>query len=151
MSELSQQFGRDSIVTSDLDHSDFRLLSESEPARIDLRQSWRTIRQYLWLLVSAPLILISFVAVKDLMATPLYTAQATILIKNTAPQVFDYATLDSSSGSPGASASAWDIDSKTEYQLLNARSLATKVIVTEDLWENPAFVHGKIKPHTSLD
>jgi hypothetical protein len=74
------------------------------------------------------------------MATPLYTAQATILIKNKAPQVFDYLTLDSSSGGPAESTSAWDINSKTEYQLLNARSLAAKVIVTEALGAWPSLV-----------
>jgi succinoglycan biosynthesis transport protein ExoP len=144
---------RVSAVSSELDESDYRLLPDDEPARIDLRQYWRTIREHLWLVVAVPLALVSIVAVKDLMATPLYTAQATILIKNKAPQVFDYATLDSSSGGPAASTSAWDINSKTEYRLLNARSLAVKVIATEALTAAPAFtgVHGKSKLQKASD
>src|SRR6266851_4391237 len=144
---------RVSAVSSELDESNYRLLPDDEPARIDLRQYWRTIREHLWLVLAVPLALASVVAVKDLMATPLYTAQATILIKNKAPQVFDYATLDSSSGGPAGSTSAWDINSKTEYQLLNARSLAAKVIVTEALTADPAFtgVHGKSKLQKASD
>src|ERR1700737_1463966 len=89
--------------SSELSELDYRLLPEDERARIDLRQYWRTIREHLWLVLAVPLALVSVVAVKDLMATPLYTAQATILIKNKAPQVIDYATLDSSSGGPAGS------------------------------------------------
>jgi succinoglycan biosynthesis transport protein ExoP len=144
---------RNSAISSELNQPDYRLLPEDERARIDLRQYWRTIREHLWLVVAVPLALVSIVAVKDLMATPLYTAQATILIKNKAPQVFDYTTLDSASGGPAGSTSAWDIDSKTEYRLLNARSLAAKVIATEALSANPAFtgVNGKGKVRTASD
>lgn len=143
---------RVSAVPNELDESDYRVLPEDERTRIDLRQYWRTIAEHLWLVLAVPLALVSVVAVKDLMATPQYTAQATILIKNKAPQVFDYATLDSSSEGP-ASASPWDIDSKTEYRLLNARSLAAKVITTEALSANPAFtgVHGKSKLRKASD
>jgi capsular exopolysaccharide synthesis family protein len=144
---------RSSAISSELNQSDYRLLPEAELARIDLRQYWRTIREHLWLVVAVPLALVSIVVVKDLMAAPLYTAQATILIKNTAPQVFDYTTLDSPSGGPAASTSAWDIDSKTEHRLLSSRSLAAKVIATEALSTNPAFTgaNGKDKLRTALD
>jgi polysaccharide biosynthesis transport protein len=144
---------RNLATSSELNQYDYRFQPENELARIDLRQYWRIIREHLWLVVAVPLALVSIVAVKDLMATPLYTAQATILIKNKAPQVFDYTTLDSSSSGSTASTSAWDIDSKTEYRLLNARSLAAKVIATEVLSANPAFtgVNGKGKLRTVSD
>jgi succinoglycan biosynthesis transport protein ExoP len=140
--------GRVSAVANAFDESDYRSPPDDELARIDLRQYWRTIREHLWLVVGVPLALVSIVAVRDLMATPLYTAQATILIKNKAPQVYDYATLDSSSSSPAGSTAAWDINSKTEYLLLNARSLAAKVIATEALDVDPAFSgnHGPSRP-----
>ncbi len=155
MKEPSPYFiQRNFAIPSELEQSDYRVLPENGDARIDLRQYWCTIREHLLLVALAPLALMFIVAVKDLLATPLYTAQATILIKNKAPQVFDYTTLDSTPGGQTASSSAWDIDSKTEYRLLNARSLAAKVIANEALSTNPAFTgvrKGKVPMSADRD
>jgi capsular exopolysaccharide synthesis family protein len=93
--------------------------------------------KYKWLMAALPLALICVAAAKDLMATPLYTAQATILVKYKSPQSYEYASFDSSPG--GSMNSAWDIYPETESRLLVARSLAAKVIASEALDTDPAF------------
>lgn len=106
--------------------------------QVDLRQYWRTLRKHVWLVVSVPLALVVITGIRDLMATRLYTAQATILIKNNAPPVYAYTSMDSSGESDEAS-SQWKVDNKTEYTLLRSRSLAERVILAEGLVANPIF------------
>lgn len=106
--------------------------------QVDLRQYWRTLRKHIWLVVSVPLALVVLTGIRDLMATRLYTAQATILIKNNAPQVYAYTSMDSPGESDEAS-SQWKVDNKTEYTLLRSRSLAERVILAEGLLANPLF------------
>jgi capsular exopolysaccharide synthesis family protein len=114
-------------------------LSAEESALIDLRPFLRMIWKYKWLMIALPLFLVCLAAVKDLMATPEYTAQATILVKYKPPQLYDYASFDSSSGGSMSSGSTWDIYPETESRLLVARSLAAKVIATEGLDADPVF------------
>jgi len=66
------------------------VLGDDDFARVDLRQYWRIIRRHLWLVLAVPLVFVTLTAAHDLMATRLYTARATILIKNNAPQVYEY-------------------------------------------------------------
>ena len=118
---------------------DYWPVPEEEGALIDLRPFLRMIWKYKWLMVAMPLFLVCLAAAKDLMATPQYTAQATILVKYKPPQLYNYASFDSSSGGSMSSASTWDIYPETESRLLVARSLAAKVIATEGLDADPAF------------
>ena len=118
---------------------DYGPLPEDEGALIDLRPFLRMIWKYKWLMVTLPLALLCLAAAKDLMATPQYSAQATILVKYKPPQLYNYASLDSSSGGSMGSGSTWDIYPETESRLLVARSLAAKVIATEGLDADPAF------------
>jgi len=118
---------------------DYGPLPGDEGALIDLRPFLRMIWKYKWLMVTLPLALLCLAAAKDLMATPQYTAQATILVKYKPPQLYNYASLDSSSGGSMGSGSTWDIYPETESRLLVARSLAAKVIATEGLDADPAF------------
>lgn len=108
---------------------------------IDLRQYWRTLRKHKWVLVAVPVALIVLMGIRDLLAPQLYTAKATILIKGNAPQTYN--SIDSPGGSEGAGLSPqWNVDNKTEYSLLQARSLAERVIVIEGLVANPNFSKG---------
>lgn len=114
--------------------------SYSYGEQADLRQYWRTLRKHLWPLLSVPVVLVALTGIRDLLAPRLYTAKATILIKNNAPQVYAYTSVDSSSGPDGAATSSqWKVDNKTEYTLLQARSLAERVIRIEGLIANPFF------------
>ena len=110
--------------------------------QVDLRQYWRTLRKHKnWVLVSVPVALIVLMGIRDLLAPQLYTAKATILIKGNAPQMYN--SVDSPGGSEGAGLSPqWNVDNKTEYSLLQARSLAERVIVIEGLVANPNFSAG---------
>jgi len=115
----------------------YLVTGEDDFARIDLRQYWRIIRNHLWLALAVPLVFVLLTAARDLMATPLYTARTTILIKNNAPQVYEYTSMDTGTGTDRAS--QWNINNKTEYTLLESRNLASRVILTEGLFANPSF------------
>ena len=107
----------------------------------DLRHYWQTITKRLWLVISVPLAFAVVTALRDLMATRQYTAQATILIKDNAPEVYAYASMNSP-GEADQASSQWKVDNKTEYTLLRSRSLAERVIEAEGLAANPTFVAG---------
>jgi len=108
--------------------------------QIDLRQYWRILRKHLWAVVAVPIALVVLVGVRDLLAPRLYTAKATILIKSDTPQVYAYTSVDSAGGADGGpSSSQWNVDAKTEYSLLQARSLAERVIQAEGLAASPIF------------
>lgn len=115
------------------------VLGEDDFARVDLRQYWRVLRKRLWLVLSVPLAFVALAGAHDLMATRLYTARATILIKNNTPQVYEYASMDASAGTPAGAGSQWSVNNKTEYALLESRSLANRVILSEGLFANPLF------------
>jgi succinoglycan biosynthesis transport protein ExoP len=109
--------------------------------QMDLRQYWRMIRKRLWLVIAVPIAFVIVVGIRDLMAPRLYAARATILIKNNAPEVYAFASMNSSNG-PDDASSQWKVDNKTEYTLLQSRSLAERVILTEGLSANPIFSAG---------
>jgi polysaccharide biosynthesis transport protein len=113
------------------------VIGEDEFTRADLRQYWRVIRKHLWLALAVPLAFVMLTAARDLMATRLYTARTTILIKNNAPQVYEYTSMDTGTGADGAT--QWNINNKTEYTLLESRNLANRVILAEGLFANPLF------------
>ena len=93
-----------------------------------------SISGWLWRFRSA---FVALTATRDLMATRLYTAQTTILIKNNAPQLYEYTSMDTATNADGAA--QWNINNKTEYTLLESRNLANRVILTEGLFANPLF------------
>ena len=126
----------------------YAVLGEDEFTRADLRQYWRVIRQHLWLALTVPVAFVALTATRDLMATRLYTAQTTILIKNNAPQLYEYTSMDSTTNADGAA--QWNINNKTEYTLLESRNLANRVILTEGLFANPLFA-GAHHPTKLLD
>lgn len=137
MKEPSPYFIQRSAPTQG-NHIDYGAGTDDRFVRVDLWEYWRTIRKHLWLVLAVPLTLAILVGLRDYMATPLYTAQAEILIKTKVPQVFADASVEPS-GSGAGTKSAWDVNAKTEYQLLKSRSLASRVIATEGLASNPAF------------
>jgi Chain length determinant protein len=117
----------------------YLVLGEDDFARVDLWQYWRVIRKHLWLALAVPLAFVLLTATHDLMATRQYTARTTILIKNNAPQEYEYTSMDNASGAAGAAATQWNVNNKTEYTLLESRNLANRVIIAEGLFANPIF------------
>jgi succinoglycan biosynthesis transport protein ExoP len=123
--------------------SPYIVLDEGDFTRIDLRQYWRIVRKHIWLVLAVPLAFVVLTAAHDLMVTRLYTAQATILIKNNAPQVYEYTSMDNAGGAEGGAGAQWNVNNKTEYTLLESRNLANRVILAEGLFANPLFVGGR--------
>lgn len=116
----------------DFEHADLA-------AQVDLRQAWRTLRRHWLTVLLAPLALMVPVAVKDMLATPLYTARATVLIKNAAPQLFRNSDVEDSNDASEVSDTGYDLS--TEYELLKSQSLAADVIASQGLNRNPTFTH----------
>jgi polysaccharide biosynthesis transport protein len=104
-----------------------------------LGEYWNTIRPHLWL------VLCIFIAAELLTAlvvfnmTPLYTAESSILIERQAPELLE------SKNAPTADP---DIASfyKTEYEILQSRSLAAAVIRDLALDKDPLFTGAGASP-----
>jgi len=104
-------------------------------AQLDFGQVWLAIRKHSLLLFCVPAFVVAMVGIRDLLATPLYTAHAKILIQASGPQVFQN-TTDPSGLSETLEPTA---DLNTEYELLRSRTLAIAVTNAEDLADNPLF------------
>ena len=124
------------------------VIGEDDFGKVDLRQYWRVIRKRIWLAMAVPVAFVALIATRDLMTTRLYTAQTIILIKNNAPQLYQYTSMDSATNVDGAA--QWNINNKTEYTLLKSRNLANRVILAQDLFANPLFA-GTHHLTTTLD
>ena len=83
---------------------------------------------------------LTIVAIRVSMLTPLYTAEATILLKPGNPQL-----LEGHTGAPGEgnnSSSDWDSVEdflKTQCEILNSRTLAANVVTADGLANDPVF------------
>lgn len=136
MKEPSPYFiGRNPFPPDGVSEAEFVVLEDE--FGVDLMKYWWTLRKHIGLVLAIPLVLAAFTLLRDLMATRLYTAEATVLIQSNAPRIFDQQSVGAAPGveSPPAS----DLFQKTEYELLQSRSLAAKVIAAEDLQNNTAF------------
>jgi polysaccharide biosynthesis transport protein len=104
-------------------------------SQLDLDRGWRAIRKHALLLICIPVCVAAMVGIRDLLATPLYTAHAEILIQTSTPQLFQ--TSADASGLADSSEPAPDLN--TEYELLKSRTLAVAVATSEDLANDPVF------------
>src|SRR5579875_1686198 len=102
----------------------------------DLHQYWRTIRKRIGLVLAIPAALLALTILRDEMATPLYTATATILIRNTPPSMLENATVTIVSQNSDSDS---DQD-ETQLQLLKSKTLAARVVAAEGLRNDPAFL-----------
>lgn len=111
-------------------------LAALTPATVDLSYYWSCLRKHFRLVLAVPLSLIVLVWLRDVMATPQYTAQAVILIKGTAPKIFSGTSIEGSTDNQDQSS---EIVDRTQYELMKSWTLAAKVIAAEDLQHNPIF------------
>jgi succinoglycan biosynthesis transport protein ExoP len=99
-----------------------------------LKDYWLTLRKHLGLVIAALItsVFVTFLIVFTM--TPIYTAEATILIEPNDPQVLDIKQVISDT---------FDQDSddyfKTQYELLKSRRLAAEVVRQENLATDPMF------------
>src|SRR6267378_6554023 len=138
---------RSQPIEAEVMDSSFRGKIHDEDERsIDLLNYWITVKKHRWMIVSITLAVLIVVAIRVSMMTPLYTADATILLKPGNPQL-----LGGHGGqSENAQTSTNDGDSvedflKTQCEILRSRTLAAKVITAEGLSTDPVFLGRKRK------
>src|SRR5712692_2446191 len=136
-------------IEAEVMDSSFRgKLQDEEERSIDLLNYWITVKKHRWMILSIATALLVIVAIRVSMMTPLYTADATILLKPGNPQL-----LEGHNGAQGdaASPSGSDWDSveeflKTQCEILKSRTLAANVITAEGLANDPIFLGKNRKP-----
>src|ERR1700685_2975097 len=116
---------------------------DEEEGHIDLLAYWHVIKKRLALVIGVVFAAVVLTTIYAYLQTPLYTAEAKILLKPGTPQIMP------SKG--GEQESDWDSDDddnfqKTQYEILRSRSLAAYVIRAENLEQNPAFIGPKPQP-----
>ena len=151
MSQPSPYFIRRSqpIDTEAIDSS-FRENPDEEERSIDFLNYWITIKKHRWMILSIAAAALTIVAIRVSMLTPLYTADATILLRPGNPQL-----LEGHTGAPGEGASSGDWESvddflKTQCEILKSRTLAANVVTSDGLANDPLFTGRSRKPSKGL-
>jgi succinoglycan biosynthesis transport protein ExoP len=123
----------------------FTVLAEDVESNIqdDLQQYWRVIRKHLGIVLTVPVILVMLVILRDAMTIPLYSAGATVLIRNSPPPVLESASVTIVSQNPDAESLSED---ETQIQLLKSRTLAARVVAAEGLANDPVFLGRRQQP-----
>ncbi len=128
MTQPSPYFIRRTAPLEEGDSADSRVnYFDEDEGRIDFNQYWRTVRKHLSMIVAIFLGVTLLTAIRVLMETPLYTAEATILIKPGTPQIFGSQVQSDASGN-GEQYDYYDNFNKTQYEILKSRSLAVSAI-----------------------
>jgi len=104
----------------------------------ELWDYWSSIRCHPRLILSLFLVAELLTLLIVLVQTPLYTGSSTILIESQAPQVLE----------PNTERAAENVPSfyKTQYEILESKSLAASVIRALELDKNPLFTDPETKP-----
>src|ERR1700735_2691548 len=133
MTQPSPYFIRRTTAPEESDPADSRVnFFDDDEGRIDFNQYWRTIRKHLSMIVAIFVGVTALTLIKLLMETPMYTAEATILIKPGTPQIFGNQVSNNNEDSEGPS-DDFDTYNKTQYEILKSRSLAENAIRNEGL------------------
>ena len=111
---------------------------------VDVWRYWRTIRKHLRLIIAMVVGVVTLTAVKVMTQTPIYTAEATIMIEPQANQ----GGSDALENLVSIEAAAENSDQyyKTQCAILESRGLAASVIRTLGLMHNPAFAGKSAGP-----
>jgi uncharacterized protein involved in exopolysaccharide biosynthesis len=107
----------------------------------DLHQYWRIARKHLGFVLAVPAVFLGLMVLRDMAATPLYTASSTLLIRNSSPPLLENATVTIVSSQNTDSDS--EEQDQTQIQLLKSRTLAARVVRNESLASDPALVGAK--------
>jgi len=117
---------------------DLREFSVVEDQIAPLRECWLIAFRHRWLILICVFALLLCAALYSFTRTPLYTAEATLLIERKVPQVLKV---------QDARADSLDFNNsefyKTQYEILKSRSLAERVIRDEGLETHPLFTGGR--------
>jgi polysaccharide biosynthesis transport protein len=99
---------------------------DEEESRIDFHHYWRIVHKHLGLILAIVAGVTVLTTIHELMQTPMYTAEATILIKPGTPQVLGTQVQNDNQG-----ADSYDYSENfntTQYEILKSRSLAENAI-----------------------
>src|SRR5271156_3301056 len=133
MTQPSPYFIRRTTLPEASDPADNRVnFFDDDEGRIDFNQYWRTIRKHLSMIVAIFVGVTLLTLIKLLMETPMYTAEATILIKPGTPQIFGN-QVSANNEDSGEQTDDFDTYNKTQYEILKSRSLAESAIRNEGL------------------
>src|SRR3984957_21251835 len=111
------------------DEADNRVASfDDEEGRIDFNQYWRIVHKHLSMIIAIFAGVTLLTVIRVLMETPLYTAQATILIKPGTPQIFGTQVLGGDNSESEDQSDYYENYNKTQYEILKSRSLAVSAI-----------------------
>ncbi len=118
---------------------------DEEEGRIDLLGYWHIVRKRLALVIGVVFAAMVLTTIYAFMQTPLYTAEAKILLKPGTPQIME--------GKDASQDQEFEFDTdmyenfqRTQYEILRSRSLAAYVIRAENLEQNKAFIGPKPQP-----
>jgi len=112
-----------------------------EEEAFELRQYWDTIRRHYRLIIAIFVIAELVTCAVLLLWTPLYTAVSTIMVERQAPPL-----LASTATSDQPEISGVDTFYRTQYEILQSRSIAARVILDLGLEKNRYFNKPASKP-----
>lgn len=117
---------------------DLREFSVAQDPVVPLREYWLIVFRRRWLILICAFGLLFCAVLYSFTRTPLYTAEATLLIERRVPQVLKV---------QDARADSLDFNNmefyKTQYEILKSRALAERVIRDEGLETNALFTGGR--------
>ncbi|MBI2533487.1 MAG: GumC family protein, partial [Deltaproteobacteria bacterium] len=119
---------------------DLHEFSVVEDQVVPLREYWLIVVRHRWLILICAFALVLCAALYTFTRTPLFTAEATLLIERRAPQFLKV---------QDARADSFDYNDynnefyKTQYEILKSRALAERVIRDEGLQNHPLFTGGR--------
>lgn len=105
---------------------------------LDLREYWRILNKQKWLIASITGACVAIGLVYVLMATPLYTATVRLQIERNVAKIVESGNITPTESAVG------DLEFlKTQYELLQSRSLAERVASMTKLADDPVFDKSK--------
>ncbi|HUA36464.1 MAG TPA: polysaccharide biosynthesis tyrosine autokinase [Candidatus Binataceae bacterium] len=105
---------------------------EEDEGRIDFHQYWRIVHKHVGLIAAIVAGVTLLTLIHELMQTPMYTAEATILIKRTAPQILG-SQVQNGDNSASEGYEYDEYFNTTQYEILKSRSLAESAIKNNGL------------------
>ena len=110
---------------------------EGAGGQFDIMRYWQFVWKHRWIIAVSLTLALGIAAAMTLMTTPVYTAKMTIEIDREAARV-----LNTQDVSPREEYGSGIDFYQTQYGLLKSESLAARVVDTENLTSNPAFLHA---------
>ena len=131
------------VIAEPFDSSMRRNFNDEDERSLDLLRYWITLRKHRWLILAITAALMVIVAIKVSLAVPLYTAQATVLLRSDTPQLLENRSQANNQSYEYSDGSDFV---KTQVEILRSRTLAAHVVQDEGLANDPAFTGKTSKP-----